>query len=102
MKLPALWIVAAFAAGAEVAMHTQASLKLWVAAVVAAILVSGVLVWRERVAAAWAFALIAWVGLGGMAVNGERASVPVNHVTRLIAEGRLDLSEPLRWQRTPA
>ena len=49
-------------------------------------------------AAAWALALVAWVALGGLAIGVERAAVPANHVTRLISAGRLDTTEPLRWQ----
>ena len=46
--------------------------------------------------AAWSLSLVAWVALGGLAMTVEGASVPSNHVTRLIAAGRMDTSELLR------
>jgi competence protein ComEC len=49
-------------------------------------------------ATAWAIALLAWLAVGGFATSVERAAVPANHVTRLIAAGRIDTSEPLRWR----
>jgi competence protein ComEC len=98
MKLPALWIVAAFAAGIGIAARRPGWLSLCVVGAVAAILVSGVFAWRQRVAIAWGVALLAWFAIGATAANVERASVPSNHVSKLIADGRLDPSEPLRWR----
>jgi competence protein ComEC len=98
MKLPALWIAAAFAGGIALSSRWPGSVTLWLAATVLAILLGAILVWRKRVLTAGACALVAWVALGGLATSVERAAVPANHVTRLIAAGRLDLSEPLRWQ----
>ena len=43
-------------------------------------------------------ALAAWLSLGALASTLERAGLPANHVTRLLAAGRLDTSEPLRWR----
>ncbi len=98
MKLPALWIVAAFAAGILAATRWPVPGAAWLAAAVAAIFLGVILVWRGRVGAAWAFALLAWAALGGWALCAERAAVPANHVARLIAAGRVDTSEPLRWR----
>jgi len=98
MKLPVLWIVAAFAAGAAVSNRWPEPLHLWLAAALGAIVLSGILLWRARVALAWTFALAAWIALGGLAAGIEHAAVPANHVTRLIAAGRLDTSQPLRWR----
>ena len=47
---------------------------------------------------AWSVALVAWVALGGLGASLERVAVPANHVTRLLAAGQIDTSEPLRWQ----
>ena len=44
------------------------------------------------------FALVAWISLGAFAAGIERAGIPANHVTRLIAQGHVDLSDPLRWR----
>lgn len=98
MKLPALWIFAAFATGLGIAVRWPSSLKFWAAAVVAALLGAVVLVWRNFPAAGWALALAAWLALGGFANGVERFAVPGNHITRLLAENRIDLSEPLRWR----
>ena len=98
MRLPALWIAAAFAAGIELASRWPHSVTLWLVATMAAVLAGAILLWRAGTAAAWVLALVAWAAVGGVAATCERASVPANNVTRLIAAGRLDTSEPLRWQ----
>ena len=99
MKLPALWMAAAFASGiALTSTWLRPGLALWLAIAVLAILLGALLSWRRRFVAAWVVALIAWVALGGFAVVAERASVPENHVARLIATGRLDTSDTLRWR----
>ncbi len=98
MKLPALWIVASFAAGIAIAMPWPGPLKLWLSVAIVAMLLGAVLLWRSNTQSAWALALVAWVAIGGLAICMERATVPANHVTRLIGAGRLDTTEPLRWQ----
>ena len=107
MKLPALWMACAFASGIALAMARAPASALgrpnipaaaWIAAAIAAIVAGGVLAWRGLVVTAWACALAAWFAVGGAAAGLERASLPAKHVTRLIAEGRLDTSEPLRWR----
>jgi competence protein ComEC len=103
MKLPALWILAAFAAGIGVAERWPATPKSW--AVVAAsgrlvggIMFAGFLSWRVSAAVGWVFALVAWTAIGGLASSVERATVPGNHIARLIAAGRVDTSIALRWR----
>jgi len=98
MKLPALWIVASFAAGIAAATRWPGRLDLWLAGAMAAILCGAGLLWRSKTQAAWALALVSWCALGGLAICMERAAVPANNVTRLIGAGRLDTTEPLRWQ----
>ena len=98
MKLPVLWIVAAFAAGIGLAARWHGPLWPWITVAALAIFVSGILLWREFRAAAWILALVAWTALGALATGVERASVPANHVSRLIAAGRLDTNDPLRWR----
>lgn len=98
MKLPTLWIAAAFAAGIALAsLRTEASLGMWIGAAAATIFSGGILVWRGRATAAWILALAAWVALGGAALGVERGSLPADHVTRRIASGALDTSVALRW-----
>ncbi len=98
MKLPLVWIVAAFAAGVEIGKWLPGPLRLWVAVAVVALAATALFIWWRRLAAAWALALVAWLAIGVVALGVERAAIPSNHVTRLIAAGRLDTNEPLRWQ----
>ena len=98
MKLPALWIAAAFAAGIAIASRWQASPKIWCAAAAMAMAAGAILIWRKRAAFAWCFALIAWLALGGLAIGVERAAVPSSHISRLIASSAIDTSVPLRWR----
>jgi competence protein ComEC len=99
MKLPALWIAAAFAAGIAVSLRFAViPLRAWIAFALAAILLGVLLCWRNRLAAAWVAALTAWAMLGGLASSIERAAVPADRVDKLIASGRLDTSGPLRWR----
>ncbi|HWF38695.1 MAG TPA: ComEC/Rec2 family competence protein [Candidatus Acidoferrales bacterium] len=104
MKLPVVWITVAFAVGIALATalprsaHIAAHTAAWIVIAVALMLLGALLAWRNLLVSAWMCALAAWIALGGVAVALERASVPANHVTRLIAAGRLDTSEPLRWR----
>jgi Domain of unknown function (DUF4131) len=101
MKLPALWILSAFAAGVGIAGRWQGSPRLWVvgAAVgilAGVILAAGFSAWRRSVSAAWVRALFAWLAIGRLAASVERATVPANHIARLIAAGRDDPGSALR------
>lgn len=99
MKLPTLWIAAAFIAGiATAARWPLVPVGLVAAASAPAILLSALLLWRNRTAAAWACALAAWLSLGCFALRVEQAGVPANHITRLLAAGRIDTNTPLRWR----
>ena len=97
MKLPALWIAAAFAAG--IGIITRWPHQPTFAAVAAlAILAGSILIWRRLLFASAICAVAAWTALGGLALAIEQAAVPANHVTRLLAANRIDLTEPLRWR----
>jgi competence protein ComEC len=98
VKLPVLWLVTAFAAGIGLASRWPESFRLWIASAALAILLSGLLLWRQHVAVAWTLALVAWIAIGAAATGVERASVPANHVTHLLAAGRLDINDPVRWR----
>ena len=98
MKLPALWIFAAFAAGIGIAMRWSASPGLWAAAVTFAILCAAIFVWRNYSSPAWILALLAWLALGGLALAVEHSTVPKNHITRLVRSKGIDLSVPVRWR----
>jgi hypothetical protein len=64
MKLPALWIAAAFAAGIESARHAHFSLVVSAGAAFGAILFATILLWRRQAAIAWALVLFAWATVG--------------------------------------
>jgi hypothetical protein len=98
MKLPALWIAAAFAAGIALVMRWPHQPVMCATVAALAILVGGILIWRNFIFAAGICALSAWVALGSLAFGIEQTVVPANHVTRLIAANRVDLNEPLRWR----
>ena len=98
MKLPALWIFAAFASGVGIAMRWPSSPRLWATAVIFAILSGVIFAWRNYVIPAWILVLVAWLAVGGLAFGVERSTVPRNHITRLLAANRIDLSVPLRWR----
>jgi competence protein ComEC len=106
MKLPALWMLAAFAAGIGIAERWPGSPKLWVAAAAVAILLGVAVVFfvgagfvrRHFVTFAWVCALAAWLALGGLARCVELAGIPSNHITRLIAGDKIDTSVALRWR----
>lgn len=98
MKLPALWIAAAVAAGIVLAGVQPARPAVWLAFTAAAILAGFGCVRRQRLALAWSFGLAAWVFLGALAASFENMATPPHHVTRLLPSGNLDTSEPLRWR----
>ena len=98
MKLPALWIAAAFAAGIGIITRWPHQPLTYAAVAALAILAGSILIWRSFLLAAGICALTAWTALGGLALGIEQAVVPVNHVTRLLAANRIDLTEPLRWR----
>ncbi len=98
MKLPAIWIFAAFASGVGVVMRWPASPKVWIAAATVTIACSAALLWRKQAIPAFASALLAWVALGGFAYHVERLAIPRNQVTRVLSEKQVDLSTPFRWR----
>jgi hypothetical protein len=97
MKLPTLWIAGAFAGG--IALAGIATVGLWYCVALAAVgITAGFILLRgKRLAAALLLGLLGWVALGGAAVRIEQVSPSPTLVTRLASEGKLDLTEPLRW-----
>jgi competence protein ComEC len=98
MKLPMLWIAAALAAGIAMAHALRFGAVASLVAAIAAVILGSLLLWRGPAIGAWVCALIAWGALGAFALAIEQSSIPANHVTRLLAAGQVDISEPLRWQ----
>jgi len=97
MKLPLLWIAAGLATGIAAAFPLHPSVVVCLIVVVASLLCGALFTSRSPILLAWICALIAWGALGALSVAVERASIPANHVSRLIDAGQLDMSEPLRW-----
>ena len=98
MRLPAVWLTAAFAAGAGIALRWPEPMARLALAAILLLALGGALLAVRRNMLAWVAVLVAWSALGGLAVGVERASVPADHVTKLIANSTIDLSTPLRWR----
>jgi competence protein ComEC len=98
MKLPAVWIFAAFASGVGIVMRWPASPKLWIAAALLAIFCGAAFLWRKLPIPAFACALLAWAALGALAYHIERLAVPRNQVSRVLSEEQVDLATPFRWR----
>ena len=98
MRLPVLWIAAAFAAGIDLSLHVHMSVTSCVIAAALAIVAASLLLWRKQATVAWALALAAWAATGATAASIQRTRVAPNGVAQMIAQGRLDTSSALRWQ----
>lgn len=98
MRLPALWLVSAFAAGIAAGTALPEHLA---AAIIAflGIILTGLCMFflSPRLAIAGALTIAAWFVLGGLAVQLERAELVRNDAATLIARGALHTDEPLRW-----
>ncbi len=101
MKFPALAIAAALAAGILVggtlAPSQPRAAALCLAASFLVLLCAFALLGRRSATFAWCASLLVWCFLGAAAAQIEPLAIPSDHVTRQVAQGRLDLSEPLRW-----
>lgn len=98
MKLPALWLAAAFAVGILSARFVHFSAIQCSILASAAIASATLLLWRRQTAIAWTVVLLAWAATGAMAASAQRVDVAPNSVPRLIAQGRIDPSSALRWR----
>jgi competence protein ComEC len=98
VRLPILWIAIAFASGIALASHVMIPPRMSLIAVAIGIAVGAALLAIHRNTSAWALALFAWLAIGGLAFSIEQASIPANHITRLIAANRLDTATALRWR----
>ena len=99
MKVPAAWIAAAFAAGILLRSARPPGPAFWLVCTGVLILSAALLLrYSKTTWPAWIVALAAWSALGGAASSLEHRLVPANSVARMVAEKRLDTSEPLRWR----
>ncbi|MBI3670928.1 MAG: DNA internalization-related competence protein ComEC/Rec2 [Acidobacteria bacterium] len=97
MKLPLVWIVAALAAGILLAGPQPFRPAAWLALTVAALLAGLGFLRRGLLLPAFVSGLLSWVFLGAAAARLEQVATSPNHVANLVAAGRIDTSEALRW-----
>lgn len=98
LKVPTLWIALAFAAGIGLGRIITAGLSFWIVVCLAAIGAGICAIFTRRSFIAACLAIVAWLALGGAAVQLERRDVSQNDAAALVARGALDTSQPLRWR----
>ena len=98
MKLPALLVAAAFAAGIALLGAVPVAPAVWLALAASAVLLGFGGLARRALVLALVSSLAGWVFLGALAARLENVAVPQNHITVLLAESRIEISEPLRWR----
>ncbi|MFZ0038179.1 MAG: ComEC/Rec2 family competence protein [Candidatus Acidiferrales bacterium] len=99
MRVPAVWIVAAFAGGILLRLARPLAPTIWLVSAAFLILLAALLLrFSKTIWTSFIAALIAWSALGGAAASLEHLIVPANRIARMVSENRLDMSEPLRWR----
>ena len=108
MKLPAVWIAAAFAGGILLGLSrflpenmAQYPGSLMVSAsVLVLVVIAGALMLANRLYAAALASILCWVGLGVFGAVISRRPLPAEHVLARIAAQQIPLRTPLRWHGT--
>src|SRR5712692_11120238 len=106
MKVPAIWMVTAFAAGlllSRSAILPQGEAKrtavfLLAGLTLGAISAGLVLLRKYLVSLAAVASLLAWILAGALAGLLAQLPLSANHVTALVSTARLDTNQPLRWR----
>jgi competence protein ComEC len=106
LKTPTLLIFVAFAAGISAATLLPSSIAAnqplspgWTGLICSTLFAAALISWILRVYSwAFSFALVGWACIGSMAIGVAQHAAPGNLASRLIEDGRLDASEPLRWR----
>jgi competence protein ComEC len=102
MKLPSLFPVALFAGGILLSIDLKKfaliSPRICIFAALLFLLFGYIALRRNWILGAALFAAGAWLLLGMIATNLERASVPPNLASTLIETGELDAETALRWR----
>ena len=102
MKLPSLFPVALFAGGIflsiELKSFAMPSPRFYILAALVLLLIGYIFLRRNWILAAALFAAGAWLSLGMVASNLERASVSPNLASTLIESRKLDSETALRWR----
>lgn len=99
MKIPAVWIAAAFATGAAFQFALSAAVPMLL--ILAGVLILAAVFSVRFMRAGWPaaiLALAAWCALGAASAGIERSAVRRDSVGGLIASGRIDTTQPLRWR----
>ncbi len=99
MKIPAVWLAAAFATGVLLRPTSHSSATPWLIAAGIFILVAAATAkFLNTLWPAAILALAAWCALGAASLSIEQVAVPHDSINRLIAAAKIDTSEPLRWR----
>src|SRR5580658_6698968 len=99
MKIPAVWLAAAFATGVLLRPAGHSNASPWLIA--AGILILAGAATAKFLNTLWPtgiLALAAWCALGAASFSIEQVAVPRDSINRLIAAKKIDTSEPLRWR----
>ena len=107
MKLPAVAIASAFAAGVAlglcpplVTLPTSPHFLQFSLSLAAVLIALSFFLLRRGVPVAGASSLVAWLLLGVIGFAITQQPPPPNYVLRLVEAGTIDLHTPLRWQGT--
>ncbi len=99
MRVPAVWIVAAFAGGILLRLTQPLSPPIWlISTALLTFLAALLLRFFKATWPAWIASLAVWAALGGAAASLARLIVPANGIARMVSEKRVDTGEPLRWR----
>jgi competence protein ComEC len=99
MKIPAVWLAAAFATGVLVRPGSHLGAAPWLIA--AGFLILAGAAATKFLRTLWPAAVLAlatWCALGAASISIEQIAIPRDNVNTLIASGKIDTSEPLRWR----
>ncbi len=97
MRLPAIPVAASLAAGIALAPHLRFAAASWVFFSLGALLLSALLLGFRLNRAALAMVLLGWCCVGGLAGVLSRRIAP-DSAALAVAQGRLDVSQALRWR----
>src|SRR6516225_4839924 len=105
MRIPAVAIVAAFACGIAMGLHSGEILGVRSVSLLSSCFIAGfvliltgfVLIRIGRLFSAALLSLFSWVLLGFLGASVAEQPKPSDHVTSFVEQGRLQLQTPLRW-----